>query len=477
MDITKLSNRITTLEQELTSLRGRGLPFPIPRLDRRNINRDLPVIKRIDGDVYTVEINDREYSWDFGAGGGGGGGASTATLIVGPASNADSADYDYTTDGTDDDVQIQAAIDALPATGGKVICREGSYEFGAGVSSSKIGVVLQGVGRGTVFTPENNAIADNSIITLSGAYSSVRDIYFDGLSRTPSSGALSALTISGQNAFVSGCDFLNWDSDCITGSQGGGGILQNCYFENWNVSDHSQLAIARWDGTVDSCYFVPGIGDECVDLQSNSLSVIRNCYFYLPDGYLSTVVSGALTIDGNIVEVENVVDSAVIFSGGAYSRIINNIVYLYSESSSGGGTVIDCGQMSTISNNVIIGSEGFAIYASNDCNVTGNVIDGCAEIAIRVGSNSTVTGNRIIDPGQLTNNTYDAIYLASIDRCSITGNRITSTATNKMRYGINISNSACDKNIVSNNIITGGVTGQFNDAGTGTVTDGSNVTS
>lgn len=39
----------------------------------------------------------------------------------------------YTTDGTDDDVQIQAAIDALPATGGIVTLLDGTYTIGEAI--------------------------------------------------------------------------------------------------------------------------------------------------------------------------------------------------------------------------------------------------------------------------------------------------------------------------------------------------------
>lgn len=68
--------------------------------------------------------------------------AELDAVTVGPevvvaASNAaaESIDRaDYVCDGTDDDVQIQAAIDALPASGGKVLLTEGTFYIGATIT-------------------------------------------------------------------------------------------------------------------------------------------------------------------------------------------------------------------------------------------------------------------------------------------------------------------------------------------------------
>jgi hypothetical protein len=62
---------------------------------------------------------------------GGGGGGSSAALVVAavdaPAWVIESADY--VCDGTADQVQIQAALDALPATGGKVELSSGTFNI------------------------------------------------------------------------------------------------------------------------------------------------------------------------------------------------------------------------------------------------------------------------------------------------------------------------------------------------------------
>jgi len=94
-------------------------------------------------------------------------------------------------------------------------------------------------------------------------------------------------------------------------------------------------------------------------------------------------------------------------------------------------------------------------------------------------SNNTIIGNTLTENSQSANNAYDDIYLESSDYNNIQTNTCRAgDLTNKPRYGINISNAACDGNLVTNNDIynDGFGTGSFNDAGTGTVTVAGNRT-
>uniref|UniRef100_A0A6M3J6Y7 Uncharacterized protein n=2 Tax=viral metagenome TaxID=1070528 RepID=A0A6M3J6Y7_9ZZZZ len=75
----------------------------------------------------------------------------SATLVV-AANNASAksiAGADYVCDGTADDVQIQAAIDALPAGGGKVVLSEGTFSCTTALSIQKSDVLIEGMGKAT----------------------------------------------------------------------------------------------------------------------------------------------------------------------------------------------------------------------------------------------------------------------------------------------------------------------------------------
>ena len=72
-----------------------------------------------------------------------------ATLTV-SASNSRENYGDYRCTGTDDQVEIQAAIDALPAIGGRVVLLEGTYIFTAAVSRAIDNIAIMGQGASTV---------------------------------------------------------------------------------------------------------------------------------------------------------------------------------------------------------------------------------------------------------------------------------------------------------------------------------------
>lgn len=60
--------------------------------------------------------------------------ATTATLVVCASNSRNTGRCDYQADGTDDQVQIQAAIDALPSGGGTVVLGEGTFHCGGAVT-------------------------------------------------------------------------------------------------------------------------------------------------------------------------------------------------------------------------------------------------------------------------------------------------------------------------------------------------------
>lgn len=58
---------------------------------------------------------------------------------------------DYVVDGTADDVQAQAALDALPSTGGEIVFYGGDYNFAATVTRAINNVTILGSGKSTYF--------------------------------------------------------------------------------------------------------------------------------------------------------------------------------------------------------------------------------------------------------------------------------------------------------------------------------------
>lgn len=127
-----------------------------------------------------------------------------------------------------------------------------------------------------------------------------------------------------------------------------------------------------------------------------------------------------------------------------------------------------------IGNSCVANLRGISGSTTSNNNIAGNHCTLNDEHGIRLASTSTnniVSGNYCFSNSQLTDATYDGIFLDASDDNMVTGNVTRRGAgANKQRYGINISNSTCDNNVVTNNDVKdGGSTAVLNNAGTGTV--------
>jgi len=100
-------------------------------------------------------------------------GQGSVVLRIGTAEA--SGTVDYVCDGTDDDIQFQGALDALPATGGEIQILSGNYDVGATVTRAIDNVTIRGVGRGTYIT-YNGA---NAIFTAGGNNWQFKDLRTD----------------------------------------------------------------------------------------------------------------------------------------------------------------------------------------------------------------------------------------------------------------------------------------------------------
>ena len=95
---------------------------------------------------------------------------TAAILHVASANSSDTikAQADYICDGIDDQIEIQAAIDASPANDGKVRLSEGTFTiFTTSVDSIEIteGLSIEGTGESTIIRLASGVNADCSIFS------------------------------------------------------------------------------------------------------------------------------------------------------------------------------------------------------------------------------------------------------------------------------------------------------------------------
>jgi len=106
---------------------------------------------------------------------------TTATLVVAASDSKDTSPADYIADGTDDDVQIQAALDALPSGGGKVVLLEGNYNGGQITIPSN--TTLSGMGPSTILKMTDDTddrFIVNSDRTNGNINIVIENLYIDG---------------------------------------------------------------------------------------------------------------------------------------------------------------------------------------------------------------------------------------------------------------------------------------------------------
>ena len=97
---------------------------------------------------------------------------TTPTLIVAASdsSAADKASAAYVCDGVNDHMEIQAALNALPSSGGVVLLTSGTYNC-AGIIAPKAGSTLKGEGESETylkFTRDGRINVDREYVTLDG---------------------------------------------------------------------------------------------------------------------------------------------------------------------------------------------------------------------------------------------------------------------------------------------------------------------
>lgn len=413
-------------------------------------------------------------------------GAMTASVVVAASDSLNKAAANYVCNGTNDHIEIQAALDALPTTGGEVLLLDGTYNIEVTLTLDSY-QTLRGCGRNTILTTTTAGV---DIITGTGG---------DG---TELVGILIA-------------------DLCVDGTVGGATVNFGIYFE---YVDYSRV-ISSW---VKNCTDWGGIALVNCDFDEIISNTIENCF----DGiYLETscniIIVGNLVVEaGEGIYLETSNNNTI--EGNACIRANDYSIYLY-----GSNTNIISGN--TCSRN---DKESIFLSGSDGNVISGNICqrNGWRGIYLSDSHSNIVSGNICRENSQNADNTYDNILISASDYNLIEGNlcraptigttlsagepageteiavtaiagfevgmgvvidlgggseeyhRIVAIAaavitidaglTNiqalgetidvpEARYGINISNATCNKNVViGNDLYDSGKTANFNDVGT-----------
>lgn len=305
----------------------------------------------------------------------------TATIVVAANDSlaTSKAQADYVCDGTDDQVEIQAAIDALASTGGVVQLTEGNFYLGAAaINLNKTAVSLVGfqtgfaVAEGSFGTTIYQTNAGKDAIVISAVQANVKDVYIRGAVFAGGHfGEVGIRVIGGQDNKI----------DNVKVSQF---VLYGIFFDNINN-------IWLTNSRITSC------GKNLYAYGSHDI-VIANNQFELPSGEISVHLQSCYgtAVTGNLIE--NGGETTLRIHTCVNSIFVGNCIH----GSPGQGSVvyIYLGHTNVISGNYIgEAHDGEAVHFSSTLNnvFSDNVLAGTpageADIYLRNGNE----GNLIVN--------------------------------------------------------------------------------
>ena len=339
--------------------------------------------------------------------------ATPATFVVCADDSQNTGRCDYVADGAGDQVEIQAAVDDLPADGGKIVLLEGNYY----ISSP---VILRS------------------------------DLEISGMQ-----GTTLHLTVR--------TNFFKWDEG-KTDPDATVDELSDISIHDMEMDGHMELFSAPSSGDADKgkASAIKIFNSSRIDLYNLYIHDMEASYAILLKGRVfPTFDSGATDamIHNNIFRDIGDVASAALNNGAAYSDHDSTIIqHNLAENIRGNGMCIDVADEGIIHDNILknvtsTGDEGYAIvtgYDADNITIAGNNISGASRgIANHIGGGTTSDNHVIIN--NVLRDSPDAIdYAIKLQDSGhiVMGNRI----TNWDADAINLSGTT--NSIISNNVIS-----------------------
>lgn len=344
---------------------------------------------------------------------------------------------DYVCDGTDDQVTVRLAIDALPSTGGRVVLTEGTYTFSDYLSfGGADNIVLSGEGAATVIT---DSVAVQSFLSLTNSnYITIENIKFYKTKGGITDDQGIYVTYA-DHVIIRGCYIVGteeapppaWDATPkwgilfghVSNSIIAGNYVSNCHYEG--------ISFGAGDGNIVNCVMADNVVEAC----GYGIVVEKN------------LTSWNNTLVGNVIK-DTKTRQAILVRGVRMCSIIGNTVYGCETD----GIVIDEKAYSNvISGNTVYGAKEQGIHigewGSNDTH--NNIVsDNIVLDAGTYGVYSTGDDNMFID-NIIQYTQSHGIFVFRSDHNVIAGNKILYVQGD----GIQLDESS--SNVVKNNYFDG----------------------
>lgn len=276
---------------------------------------------------------------------GGGSGKKTCRLVVGTSTAGwMESDCDYLCDGQEDEVEIQAAVNALPAEGGTIVLLEGTYDLLDWVVVEKDRVEIRGAGP-AVTIDSNVAVPLSTAFNLKGNYCALRNIRLLG-GRLSGAWYQEGIQIEGSHCTVDSVVIEDAAQSIIIKSTGSWATVQNCTMPACFTCDASYLRL------LNNC-FERNLIQDAINA-TNTVSIGATCYRCIGnfiDGH-SLICTGSYGViaDNDVVGPE---DGAAILLQGKQLLCHDNVAAFFNDAATYTGKTIQ--------------------ITGTDCIVTGNL--------------------------------------------------------------------------------------------------------
>jgi len=442
----------------------------------------------VEGQLFYNSSDDKIYVykndvWSEVGGGGPGTDTRVATVIV-------------ASDGSGDYTDIQDGIDALPAGGGLVFIKNGTYNLSTTITIAKSNVVLEGQGDNTILFL-NSGVNDNIIELGDGvnpySFIQVKNLKIDGNHNEQTTGYGIYVTRYATHCSVKGVHiydtyshgiFVYDDADytdiisCYFEETYGDGVylykpdrclIQSCKFNN---------ACSNWGEMIEvqEASYTRIIGNSFIDNRGENGGQaiwVTGTYFGMPKGSFDTLILGntikdcywGISYGYQYDSSERMIIQANTFEG-CYGSAIgspapNSVVIGNTIKNCGGSGIYSYqGYCAYIGNQIIDSGEyGIFFESASYCLVKDNFIDGCQWDGIYVwqGEQNEICGNRIQDVGLATHDLFSCILIfgnqwAPSNEHMIYDNQLQlPTSGNRKAYSIREYGAYVDYNLIRGN--------------------------
>jgi hypothetical protein len=383
----------------------------------------------------------------------------TATLVV-AASNAtalEKAQADYVCDGTADEVEINAAIAALPTDGGRICLTSGTFYIANPLVLNRTSCWLCGSGiYATNLRAGTNSI---NVIEITGWYNHVSDLrIYAGVTKTGGAGIYIA-------------------SNAHTNIQN---ILMNGQY--YGINCQSSILTTMSDISIRDCVATNGIAV----LIGGAGSASQVLYNVLADHSTVPAAGLKLTETGDIIaigcEFIHALDNLLIAPGNG--EAVQHGEFTACKFDTADGNSIDFSPTGTGYVRGLVFTNCWSCSATNegilmgtgtidDINFIGQRVffNGKEGIKLNGGINIKFNGFSVAGNSASSSGTYDGIYVAAnVTKFSFVNGSSTQSdqANNTQKYGILVAAGTSDYYNISNNDLHTNVTGALSDGGTGT---------